>query len=124
MADAPKNPIPTPPPGQMPVISRKVFMRSSEEPPIFINSAEFTGMGMDVFMDLGVVPAESVNEAIKLYKEDPSKPVPVDFHISFRFGMSIQSAIVIHQRLSMLLQQSAIRAQEELAAPGKSPEKG
>ena len=35
----------------MVVVSRKLFIRTSEEPPIFINSAEFSAMGMEVFMD-------------------------------------------------------------------------
>lgn len=115
MAD---NPIMPPPlPGQMPVISHKVLMRSSEEPLTFINSAEFAASGMDVFMDVGVVPVESVHAAAVQYKADPSKPAPVEFHVSYRFGMSLQSAIMIHQRLTLLIQQSAMNIQAMTGPP-------
>lgn len=129
MADALNpTPTPTPPPaslpGQVPVISRKVLMRSSEEPPVFINSAEFTMMGMDVFMDVGVVPAESLAAALKIFQESPGKPAPVDFHVSFRFGMSIQSAVMIHQRLSQLIQQSVAQMQVMAKQQGHVPKEG
>ena len=103
MADAAENQI-QPNPAHMPVASRKILMRTSEEPPVFINSAEFSAMGMDVFMDLGVVPVESFNAALKLFREDPTKPAPIDFHVSFRFGMSIQTALMMYQRLTQLIQ--------------------
>jgi len=109
------------PPGQMPVTSRKVFMRSGEEPPIFINSAEFAGMGMDVFMDVGVVPVESVTAAAKIYQENPAKPGLIDFHVSYRFGMSIQAAMMIHQRLSQFIQSAAAQMQT-MAEQVKPPE--
>jgi hypothetical protein len=120
------NPPTQPPalPSQMSVASRKVLMRTSEEPPVFINAAEFAAMGMDVFMDVGVTPVESVNAAIQLYKDHPNEPPPVDFHVSFRFGMSIQTAMLIHQRLTQLLQQSVVQTaalleQAKLSAENK-----
>jgi len=76
-------------------------------------------MGMDVFMDVGVVPAESLGAAVKFSNENPGVPAPVDFHVSFRFGMSVQSAIMIHQRLSQLIQQHA-----EMAARTNEQAKG
>jgi hypothetical protein len=108
---------PVPVPGQMPVSSRKIFMRTSEEPPVFINSAEFASAGMDVFMDVGVVPVESIVAAAKVYREHPDKPAPIEFHVSFRFGMSLQAAILIHQRLTQILQQGAAAQQEGQEPP-------
>jgi hypothetical protein len=111
-------------PGQMPVVSNKI-VRASEEPPVFINSAEFSGMGMDVFMDVGIVPVESISVATKTYQENPDKPPSVDFHVSFRFGMSVQSAILIHQRLSQFLQQSVSQASAYMERQSiVMPEKG
>ncbi len=113
-------------PGQMHVTSRKIFLPSGEEPPIFINSAEFVGMGMDVFMDVGVVPVESIAAATKTYQANPERPALVDFHVSFRFGMSIQTALMIHQRLTHLIQQSAAQVEgiKELSQPHNEGRKG
>lgn len=109
MAD-PVNPrgsrqMPVQVPEQMRVNSRKVF--GPEKETVFINSAEFSGIGMEIFMDVGIVPVESMNQAIKSHNEDPKNIPSVDFHVSHRFGMSIQSAVLIHQRLTQLIQQSA-----------------
>jgi len=95
-------------------------MRTSEEPPVFVNSVEFSSMGMDVFMDLGVVPVESFNAALKLFREDPSKPAPVDFHVSFRFGMSVQSAMMMYQRLVQLIQTQTQLAKAADEATGEA----
>jgi hypothetical protein len=105
--------------GPMQVTSRKHFMHTSDGPPTFINSVEFAAMGMEVFMDVGIVPVESVASAAKLYQENPTEAVPVDFHISFRFGMSFQAAIMMHQRLTQLVQQF-----QQSVEQGKVTDKG
>jgi hypothetical protein len=70
-------------------------------------------MGMDVFMDAGVVSPESVTAALA---NAPAEGIPtVDLHVTVRFGMSLQTAMMMHQRLTDLLshaqQQAAAMAQ-------------
>ena len=88
---------------------------------MFINAAEFSAAGMDVFMDVGVVPVESVSAAMKAAQENPEVPPEIDFYICHRFGMSFQSATLIHQRLTQLLQQSVAQVKEPLE-PGSASE--
>ncbi len=91
--------------------SRRVFSRSDEEPPhpVYINAVEFSAMGMDVLMDVGVVTPEAINAALQ--QKSTADVVPtVDFLVNYRFGMSIQAAMMMHQRLTELLRQSQIQA--------------
>lgn len=93
------------PGGQIQVRSKKVLAKSAE-PIVFVNAAEFSAAGMDIYMDLGVVPVDAIGAAMKAHQENPEVPPEMDFHVSHRFAMSIQGAILIHQRLTHLLQQS------------------
>jgi hypothetical protein len=114
--ESPPNPTsPAAVQGQMQIIPKKVILRP-EDPRFFVNAAEFSGNGMDIFMDLGVITPESAAEAAKLYKEHPGAPVPVDFAVSFRFGLTVQTAILLHQRLALLLQQAAVVSDSMLAS--------
>ena len=90
--------------GQMAISPKKIVLRP-EEPISFINAVEFSGNGMELFMDLGVITPESAVAAAQLFKANPNVPAPVDFHVSSRFALSIQGAMLIHQRLTLLLQQ-------------------
>jgi hypothetical protein len=111
-----ENPSPPKPPfGHMPIQPRKVFVRP-DQPLFFINATEFTGVGMDVFMDVGVITAESAAAAAAIYKEHPEAPAPADFQVSFRFGMTIQAAVIMHQRLTQLLQVTQTQQSQQLAA--------
>ena len=60
-------------------------------------------------MDLGVITAEAAAAGAKIYAGTPGVPAPVDFLVTFRFGMTIQAAAVIHQRLSLMLQASGVQ---------------
>lgn len=74
---------------------------------MFINAAEFSANGVEVYMDVGVVPVESVSAAMKAAKDNPGVPPQMDFHVSHRFGMTLSAAALISQRLMALLHQSA-----------------
>ncbi len=96
----------TPEVSQVQALSRRVFERTSSEapPPTYINNVEFIGAGMDIFMDAGIVSPESVKETLET---DPGDGLRiVKFNVDFRFGMSLQTAMVMHQRLSDLIQQA------------------
>jgi hypothetical protein len=95
------------PKGQMRVNSKKVFLSSSEGPPIFINAAEFAANGIEVYMDVGVVSVESVNRASQAFQMDPTVIPDIDLQVSHRFAFSMQAAALIHQRLTAMLQESA-----------------
>jgi hypothetical protein len=106
----------------MPVVSQKILSPTADGTPrVFINSAEFSGAGMDVFMDVGVVPIESMGAAAEQFKRDPSAPAKIEFHISFRFGMSLQSAAMIHQRLTQFLQRASLMAEQQISQHSQPP---
>jgi hypothetical protein len=97
-----------PPAGFLAAVPRRVFSRSGEDAPIptFINAVEFIGMGMDVIMDVGVVSPESIVKSKEKFAKEPnSTPLVVDLLVHSRFGMSLQTAIAIHQKLTQALHQ-------------------
>jgi hypothetical protein len=94
--------------------SKKVFSHTPDDPPFptYTNIVEFTGLGIDVFMDIGVVSPESVQSAM----DDKRQPAPpairtIDMNVLCRFGMTIQTAIMMHQKLTQLIE--ATKAQGE-----------
>jgi hypothetical protein len=97
--------------------SHKVFSQGANDPPapIYLNAVEFTGMGMDVLMDIGVVSPESVVAAMTK-KKTPDALAVVDMRVHYRFGLSIQTAFQMHQKLSALLDQSTKQAEAEVKA--------
>jgi hypothetical protein len=103
-------PIPgqSPPLGVLAAATRRVFSRSDNDPPIptYVNAIEFTGLGMDVVMDVGIVSPESIIKARDRAAKEPESTAPavVDLQVFFRFGMSLQTAVLAHQRLSQMLQ--------------------
>jgi hypothetical protein len=88
--------------------TKKMFLRSGDAAPSpkYVNNVEFSAVGMDVFMDAGTVPPEAIRDAAASNAQPPT----VEFFIDFRFGMSLQSAVLMHQRLTELLQASAKQA--------------
>jgi hypothetical protein len=107
--------------GQMQVRSRKV---PAPEPIVFVNAAEFSASGMEVYMDLGVIPVDAIAAALQAAKDNPGEPPIMDFHVSHRFGMSFHAAALIHQRLTLLLQHSAAQLKDAMPeqVPGTPPE--
>jgi hypothetical protein len=111
--------------GQMRAAAKRIFSRREGDPPIpeYVNNLEFTSMGMDIFMDAGVVPPESIVKAMAQKSTEEETMAHVDFFIKFRFGMSIQTAMQMHQKLTQMLQLATTQAvasmditgQEELA---------
>lgn len=92
--------------GQVQAESRKVFSRGDDDPPYptYTNSVEFTAMGIDVFMDVGIAQPESIQAALQA-SQNPSQGAPiVNVNVLFRFGMTLQTAAQMHQRLTELLQ--------------------
>lgn len=97
--------------GQVAARAQRVFSRGNEEPPqpVYINAVEFSAMGMDVFMDVGVVTPEAINAVLQ--QKSAADVIPtVNFLVNFRFGMSLQATMMMHQRLTELLRQSQIQA--------------
>lgn len=105
---------------QIQAASRKVFYRKNDDPPYptYANAIEFTTMGMDIFMDVGAAHPESIQEAIRATQNPQDGPPHVDVSVQFRFGMTLQTAIQMHQRLTQMLQatQEQIKA-AMIAAP-------
>jgi hypothetical protein len=97
---------------QLQAQSQRVFSRDSNEPPRpeYVNNVDFISMGMDVFMDAGNVSPESLNDAFDV-KHGGGSP-SVKFNVDFRFGMSLQTASTMHQRLTALLKAAATQAVE------------
>jgi hypothetical protein len=95
---------------QIQAASHKAFSRESDEAPCphYVNNVEFTASGMDVFMDAGTVAPEAIRDAMEGKAGDPPS---VKFNVDFRFGMSLQTALLLHQRLGALLQASARQLQ-------------
>jgi hypothetical protein len=77
---------------------------------------------MDVFMDAGTVSPESVRDAMEM--KSSGKTPTVRFNIDFRFGMSLQTAIFMHRRLTELLKAHTDQVMKESAetpAEGNAP---
>jgi hypothetical protein len=100
---------------QLQASSVKVFMRGSADAPSpeYANNVEFNAVGMDVFMDVGTVSPETIKDAMQTQAEGKQLPT-VKFNVDFRFGMSLQTAMVMYQRLTELLNQSAAGAKASL----------
>jgi hypothetical protein len=92
---------------QVQAASHKVFSRTNEDgpAPLFVNNIEFAGVGMDVYMDVGTVSPESIRDAWT-GKSTGQQPT-VKFNADFRFGMSLQTAALMLQRLVTLMQASS-----------------
>lgn len=111
-------------PGPLNATSRKVFSREGVGPssPIYINNVEFSGMGMDIFMDVGTVDPESVQAAVQASTTTPSEPPVVDFNIRNRFAMTLQTVVQMHAKLTDLV--NAHKASIEGISKGRLETKG
>ena len=101
-------------PGPMQALVKKVFAREENRPPYptYANAIDFTVVGMDVFMDVGAVEPESVQAAV-LEQQSPEHGTPsVNLNVLFRFGMTIQTALLMHQKLSEMIKATT----EQMAA--------
>jgi hypothetical protein len=100
-----KEPVSSPPvQGQQSLGTlRKIFSNPEGSPPfpVFVNAVDFVGIGPDVMLDLGVVTPESVNEA----SAKSVTPPVIDLHVIARFGMSLPTALILHQRLTAIFAQ-------------------
>jgi hypothetical protein len=87
--------------------AQRVFSRGNDDPPypVYVNGIEFAGIGLDMFMDVGVVSPEAVGSAQKQSAAEGELPV-VPFLVNFRFAMSFQTAVIMQQKLTELLKQS------------------
>lgn len=105
--------------GQVQALSHKVFSRGGDDPPSpkYVNNVEFIASGMDVFMDAGTVSPESVKDAIEM--KSTGKNPTVNFIVDFRFGMSLQTAVLLHQRLTDLLKAHTGMMKESMEAQTK-----
>ena len=95
---------------QIQAASRKIFPDGHNGPlyPTYTNAVEFTAMGMDIFMDVGTVAPEAIQEA--LAKQTPETETPlVNLNVLYRFGMSVQTAIQLHEKLTELIQATHAR---------------
>lgn len=83
--------------------ARKLFNKPDDAPPfpMFINAVDVVGLGADIMLDLGNVSVEAVNIA----NASGSTPPVVDMFVLARFGMSLVTAKMLHQRLEMILSQ-------------------
>jgi hypothetical protein len=91
--------------GQVLAASKKIFTRSDKEPPYptYMNAIEFSGLGVDLFMDVGVVSPESIQAGMQAATSDPAAPVTIETLVLYRFAMTIQTAMQMHQRLTELI---------------------
>lgn len=110
----------TPTLGQTQAVSKRVFVHNSGAPPqpLYANAVEFSSMGVDVFMDVGIVSPEALQTAF----QSKSAVRTVDFEVLYRFGMSLQTAIQLHQRLSQLIE--GTKNQLESLSPQAEPPAG
>jgi hypothetical protein len=112
--------------GPIQATSKKVFSRGSEDAPSpeYANNVEFSSLGMDIFMDVGTVAPESVREAMESDRTPDRTPPTVRFFVDFRFGMSLQSAHMMHQKLTAVLQATVAQLQTSSGqgAPAASAE--
>jgi hypothetical protein len=120
MPAIPNQPVP---PGAVAAASKRVFARAAGDAPspLFINAIELTSVGMDVFVDVGVVPPESL---LAFQKNPPQEgDIPfVDMFVTARYGMSVQTAIMLHQRLTVMLQQLGEQQQTQMEHMMPKPE--
>lgn len=95
--------------GQLQAASHRAFTRSDEDGPVprFTNDIEFSTAGMDIFMDVGTVSPESIRDAWKAKSE--SKNPTVKFNVDFRFAMSLNTAFLMLQRLTELVQVASLQ---------------
>jgi hypothetical protein len=102
---------------QLQAMPQRVFSRGNDDPPypVYVNGVEFAGMGLDMFMDVGVVSPEAVGSAIQTESAKGEIPV-VPFLVNFRFVMSFQTAIAMQVKLTELLRQSSDRIKESIQA--------
>lgn len=113
-------PVPNPPGAPITAISRKVFPQGSPIPPAYTNAVEFTGMGMDVIMDIGIVSPEAVQQSLEKAPKKSGMPT-VDFVVNARFGMSIQTAAIMHHRLGEFLQRATAQVAQMNALLTSTP---
>jgi hypothetical protein len=106
-----KSASPSAPGTQLQAASKKVFSSNEVPYPVYTNAVEFTGMGVDIFMDVGVVSPESLQTAFEKNTAAPTPTPTVDFNVLYRFGMTLQTALQLHQRLSDII--TATRKQLE-----------
>jgi hypothetical protein len=111
MASKQVPPKPEQQPQHLNALAKRVFSRSNEDgpEPVYTNAVEFASMGMDVFMDVGVVSPESVAAALAI--KSGNQPT-VNVLVNFRFGMSLQTAVLMQRKLTEMLQ----GAQAQMAA--------
>jgi hypothetical protein len=116
------DPKPFPPAGQILAGSQRVFSGGLPPNPIYTNNVEFGALGMDIFMDVGIVSPEALRAAIQRRDQEKSPTPPItDFLVNYRFGMTLQSAAMMLQRLSALLTATHEQlAQPDLQQPGVS----
>jgi hypothetical protein len=69
-------------------------------------------MGMDIFMDVGAAQPESIQAAVLAIQNPDQGPALVNVNVQFRFGMTLQTAVQMHQRLTQMLQ----AAREQITA--------
>lgn len=109
-ASNPSGPKPGPQPQviQMQAAAQRVFTRTTDDgpAPLFVNNIEFAGVGMDVHMDVGTVSPESIRDA---WADKSGQHPTVRFNVDFRFGMSIQTAALMLQRLTELVQAATLQ---------------
>lgn len=114
MSDNPKSRI------KMQAYSRRSFVKNPGDAPLpeYVNAVEFSSTGMDVFMDVGVYSVEAANNAAIEFTKNPEEQPVVDVFVAHRFGMSMQTAMLMHQRLSLLIQSasSALRTEQAKGA--------
>jgi hypothetical protein len=109
--------------GSIQATPERAFLRGSDDPPQpqYTNNVDFTASGMDVFMDVGTVAPEAVRKAMTAGEKLPA----VRFNVDFRFGMSIQTAAVMLQRLAGLVQAAAAQGPPSVlpqSSSGSAPE--
>src|ERR1700734_967935 len=90
---------------QMQAASKKIFSRTDADAPypVYTNAIEFTSMGVDIFMDVGIVSPEALLTAFHEHASAAEATPTVNFNVIHRFGMSLQTALQLHQRLSDLI---------------------
>jgi hypothetical protein len=114
--------IKTPKSEQVQAASRRVFSPTSDGPPYpsYTNAVEFVSVGMDVFMDVGTAHPESIQAAINA-SQDPGRkePTVVDVNVQYRFGMTLQTAVQMQQRLEQILKATQDQLKAAAAAVPK-----
>ncbi len=78
-------------------------------------------MGMEVFMDVGAVTPESIQSALAT-RSSGDAPPSVNVSVLYRFAMTIQTAMQIHQQLTQMIE--ATKSQIEGAAKTAQTKQG